>query len=403
MSNKILLLTTVIVAGLTAACGGEQKATAATDSVKGAKVERIALSTVDDYYEAVGTVRSKTAITLSSKVLGNVVSMRVREGDRIRTGQIIAEIDNRDTVSQLARAQAGLREAERGLDEAESAIRAAEAAKAAAENNKDLAGSTFKRYQNLLDRKSVSPQEYDEVRTKYLTAIADVSKTVQMRLLAVARKDQSLARIEQAKAEVSTAQVYVGYSRITSPINGIVTVKNVDIGTQAAPGVPLVTIEDDSRYRLEVSVEESKLNAIHQGDEVTVQIDAVGAQELSGKIAEILPTSDPATRSYTVKIDLLQLDSAAKSALRSGLFGKARFKVGQRQVLVIPQKASTQTGQLTSVYVVDSGGIARMRIIKTGKQFDDRIEVLSGLNERERIVVSASDGIEKIVEGSRVQ
>jgi RND family efflux transporter MFP subunit len=185
-------------------------------------------------------------------------------------------------------------------------------------------------------------------------------------------------------------------------MNGVVTSKQAEVGLLAAPGVPLLTLEDPSRYRLEASVEESMLKRVRLGTPVQISIDALGPQELSGKVTEVIPTSDPASRSFTVKIDLAEEKGRYGNppALRSGLYGRARFSVGQKEMIQIPQKTLLQQGQLVGVFVVDSSNVARLRLIKTGKRYGDQVEVLSGLNDGERLLV---EGMEKVREGDRVQ
>jgi multidrug efflux system membrane fusion protein len=390
-------------------CGKKEAVTEKPTTVQGVKIETIKLSPVQEDYEAVGTVRSKTTSFLSSKVVGNVLAVHVREGDRVRTGQLLIEIDDRDTRARLQKAQAALREVQDAQEETEQNIRGAEAAREAAEAGKSLALVTFNRYQSLLEQKSASQQEFDEVKTKLKVAEAEADRAGRMLQALLAKKNQVLAKMEQVKADITSAQVYVGYSRITSPMNGIVTSKQAEIGLLAAPGVPLLTLEDNSRYRLEASVEDSMLKRIHLGTPVRVSIDALGLQEYSCKVTEIVPASDPGSRSSTVKIDLfdekgklsVQLGiESYRPALRSGLYGKARFPIGQRKILSVPQNAILQRGQLLSVFIIDSSNIVRLRLIKTGKKYDDRLEVLSGLNDGERIVI---EGMERVKEGDRVQ
>ncbi|MCI0490500.1 MAG: efflux RND transporter periplasmic adaptor subunit [Blastocatellia bacterium] len=387
------------LAFLTASCESKQEAaTEKAPVLKDVKIERVAPSSIDEYYEAVGTVRSRTSSVLSSKIMGSVIALRVREGDRVRAGQTLIEIDNRDAATQLQKAEAGLREAQAALEEVERSTNAAESAKAAADAGKALAEATFKRYEALLERRSVSRQEFDEVEAKYKVAGAEGARAGRMLEMLAAKRSQALARIDQAKADIASARVYTGYARITSPIDGVVTARQTDIGQMAAPGAPLLTIEDDSRYRLEAAVEESQIANVRLGDTARVLIDALGREALDGRVAEIVPASDPASRSFAVKIDLPA--DGDKTGLRSGMFGKARFIKGQKQAITIPQSAVIERGHLTSVYVVDSKGIARLRLIKTGKVYDGRVEILAGLNEGERIVTS---GAESVSEGSRVQ
>ncbi len=395
MKTKAIMVAVILLPLLTAACGKKPEASAEKPPViTGVKVEKVAVEPVGDFYEATGTVRAKTSTVLSAKIMGTVTSLRVREGDRVSAGQTLIEIDNRDATAQLQKAQAGLRQAEQGVAEVEQSISAAQSSKAAAEANKRLAVSTLNRYQVLLDRKSVSPQEFDEVKTRASVAEAEADRAEKMLQMLAAKKKQVQAQIDQAKADIMAAQVFVGYSRVVTPISGIVTAKQIEIGSTATPGTPLLTIEDDRNYRLEAAVEESQIGKVKLKDRALVKIDAHGADELEGAVAEILPAADPMSRSYTVKIDI-----PGQSQLRSGLYGTARFSRGERQAIAIPAKAIVQRGQLTNVFIVDESNIARLRLIKTGKAFGDRVEILSGLSDGDRVAV---DGIARLNDGVRV-
>jgi multidrug efflux pump subunit AcrA (membrane-fusion protein) len=397
MKTKFAILAAIGLLTMTvASCGKKPEATAEQPPVvKGARVERVSLSPIEDSYEATGTVRSKTTTVLSSKIMGTVISLRVREGDKAPAGQVLVEIDNRDASAQLQKASAGLRQTQEGLAEVEQAINAAKSAQSAAEANQRLADSTYARYQALLERKSISPQEFDEVKAKQEIAEAEARRAADTLKMMTAKKQQALAQIDQAKAEIANAQVQVSYARIASPISGVVVAKHTEVGSTATPGEPLLTIEDGSRYRLEVAVEESQLGKIRIGDRARLRIDALGADDLDGGVSEITPAADPMSRSYAVKIDL-----PVRQGLRSGLYGAARFVSGQKQAILIPRKAVVQRGQLAGVFVVDDAGIARLRLIKTGKSYGESVEALSGLSDGERIVV---DGVANVSDGSRIR
>lgn len=396
------IIAMILLVFFVSGCGRREGEIEKPATIQGVKIETIRLSPVAEDYEAVGTVRSKTTSVLSSKTVGNILAIHVREGDRVRTGQLLIEIDDRDSRSQLQKAEAGLREVLQALEEVEQNVHAAEAAKRAAEAGKSLALVTFNRYKALLEERSASRQEFDEVQAKMKIAEAEADRAGRMLQAAMAKKSQTLAKVEQAKADVAHAQIYLGYSRIVSPLNGVVVSKQADIGLLAAPGVPLLTVEDNSRYRLEVSVEDSMLDRIGLGSPAQISIDAVGPEEFPGRVTEIVPASDPGSRSSTVKIDLpgAKESSGSKGVLRSGLYGKARFPIGQKQILQVPLKAIIQRGQLVSVFVADSSQILHLRLIKTGKQYRDQMEVLSGLNDGDRVVV---EGIERVKEGDRVE
>ncbi|HSE20100.1 MAG TPA: efflux RND transporter periplasmic adaptor subunit [Pyrinomonadaceae bacterium] len=395
--RKILLVTFALSLTAITSCARKPQTSQPAAIIQGVKVETIKPSPVEDYYEAVGTVRARNISVIAARIMGNVVKLYVREGDRVRAGETLLELENREAGTQIAKAQAGVHESTDALDEVDKDIRAAESAQQAANANEKLANTTFGRYRTLFDRKSVSPQEFDEVRTKLDIAKAESERAVRLLQAARARRAQMLARIDQANADVSGARIYAGYSRLVSPINGIVVSKQTDIGTMATPGAPLITIENDSSYQLEVAVEESQLSNIHLHDQARVQIEAIGERDLPCSVVEIVPATDPNSRSYTVK---LALPNIVGGQLRSGLYGKARFISGQRQALAISQKAIIERGQLTSVFVVDESGVTRLRLIKTGKSFGEKIEVLSGLTDGDEIVV---DGLSSVQDGSRVR
>jgi multidrug efflux pump subunit AcrA (membrane-fusion protein) len=119
-------------------------------------------------------------------------------------------------------------------------------------------------------------------------------------------------------------------------------------------------------------------------------------------VGEVQPAADPASRSSIVKIDLPENLGKKGSArvLRSGLFGKARFAIGKRPIITIPPKAVLQQGQLSEVFAVDRDNRAHLRLLKTGRAYGDRVEVLSGINEGDRIIV---EGMEKVKDGNRVE
>jgi multidrug resistance efflux pump len=332
-----------------------------------------------------GTVRSKTISVLSSKVLGRIVSIPVREGDRVKAGQLLVEIDDREMKAQLEKSRAGLKEAQFALDEIEKAIRGGEAEKKAADARLALASSTLDRYEGLFERRSVSSQEFDEVQTKNTAAKADADQASERLQALLAKKNQTIARIDQAKADTANAEAFLSHARILSPIDGIVTTKPADLGQMAAPGTHLLSVEDEGHYRLEALVEESRIGRIHLGDPVSVSLDALAQKPMPGQVSEIVPALDPASRSYIIKIDLRAPDTS--TFFRSGIFGKARFKTGTKQVLTVPVQSVLERGQLTFVYVVDPAKIAHMRLIQTGKTYGDRMEVLSGLSEGDLVIL----------------
>ncbi|MCX6603871.1 MAG: efflux RND transporter periplasmic adaptor subunit [Acidobacteria bacterium] len=361
--NKALLLPFALLA----ACGpkpSEVKPAAPPPAIS-VSISTLAPTVWPDSFDAVGTVRPRVATTLSSQVMATVLDVKVQPGDRVAAGQTLITLDARNLDTAQRQAQSGLSEARNALPETDSAIASAQA-------QLDLAQSTLRRMKELLDKRSLSPQEFDESSARVKLAQAALA-------MAQARKRQLNDKVQQAEQAVQQATISRSYSAIKAPFAALVIARRAEPGTLASPGVPLLDLEQQGTYRLEVAVEEARLAKVQRGAAVEVILDALSVP-LSGRIAEIVPTVDPASRSFTVKIDL-----PSNPALRGGLFGRARFPLGERPALAIPRAAVLTQGQLQSVLVEDSG-VARSRLITLGPAHGDAVEVLSGLRPGDRLI-----------------
>jgi len=396
--KKILipsLMVAMIAAGVVSCGKGSIKAARTPDLVPNVSTVRVGRSPVADDYEATGTVNAKTTTQISANRMGRVNSVTVNEGDIVSKGETLVEIDDRDAETQLEKAEAALREAQASLLELDNSTAAAMAAVRTAEANKRFVEVTFTRYEELYRRRSVSGQEYDEIVSRSSAATSELERANANVQTIVSKKAQIKARIEQAKADIANSKVYASYSHIVSPVSGVIVKKFVEIGATASPGSPLLLIEDNSKYRLEAAVEESRSKLVQIGKRVNVRIDAFGLDEIIGTVAEILPTSDASSRSFSVKIDL-----PANPLLRSGLYGVARFPLAQKEAITIPQTALVQRGQLTGVYVIGPDGTAHFRIVTTGKTSEGMVEVFSGVSEGDEV---ATSNIEKLNDSVRVR
>jgi len=356
---EVLCALTVVSSGVLAGCTNARRAVSVPpETVSNVSVLVAQKTTVRDWVEAVGTVRATQTSQVSSQVMSNIVEIRAHEGDRVKGGQVLAILDDAQSRS--------------GTDQAMAAVTAAEKDLSAADSDLALAGATLKRYQELYEKKSVSPQEFDEIKARYQSAEA--------------RRDMAQARQAQATAGLTQARTALGYTRIRAPFAGEVTEKRADAGMLASPGMPIFTVEDTRRYRLEVTVDESELGFVRIEQVSPVTIDALRNAQLSGKVVEIVPAADPASRSFLVKVEL-----PADSRLRSGLFGRARFPSGERPALLIPQVSVVERGQLQGIYVLDANQIASLRYVSLGQSAGEQIEVLSGLQDGEKLVAAPGD------------
>jgi len=366
---------------LLTSCGNEPPRRSATSPSTPVAVQVSTVSAQEwpAVYEATGTVRARTAATISSKVMGYVQQVTVQVGDRVREGQVLVTLDAREL-------EEGVRGAEAGRAEVQSAIPEAESALAAAKASLDLAQTTFKRIEDLAAKKSISSQEFDEASARLKAAQANYE-------MARAKRAQLDPRLARAEQELRSATIMRDYARISTPFSGIVTAKSVEPGNLATPGAPLLTIEQDGVYRLEASVDESRLPSARAGAPVEVALEGLD-RKLNARVSEVVPAVDAASRSSIVKIDL-----PAIPQLRSGMFGRAFFPLGSRTVVAVPASAIVERGQLQSVFVAEEG-TARTRLVTTGQRSKDAVEVLSGLNAGEKIVTPVPMGLE---DGARLE
>ena len=357
----------LVVAMMASACGHEavRPESAAASQPIAVHTASASIQQWPGTYEATGAVRARTAATLSSKVTGYVQQITVQAGDHVRAGQLLITLEARDL-------DANYRRAEIARAEVQSSIPAADFEITGAKSNLDLAQTTFQRVEDLAAKKSITTQEYDEAAARLKAAQSNYD-------VARSRRAQIDARLAQAGQEIRTAAITRDYAKIAAPFDGVVTAKTVDPGTLATPGAPLLTIEQDGAYRLEASVDESKVPAIRLGQTVEVTLDALD-RKVNARVSEIIPSVDAASRTYLVKIDL-----PVMAQLRSGMFGRACFALASRQVLTIPASAVTERGQLQSVFVAENGS-ARARLVTLGQRGKDVVEVLSGLADGEKVI-----------------
>jgi RND family efflux transporter MFP subunit len=330
-------------------------------------------------YEAVGTVRPRISTVIASKIMGYAREVRVHAGDTVSAGQLLVVIDARDL-------DAAWRQAQAAYDEANSAIAEADNAVASAQANLDLVKVTRRRLEDLYEKKSISEQEHDEASAKLKAAQATYE-------MAASRRAQLSAKIQQGQEAVAAAAAMRSYSEIRAPFAGTIIEKPVEQGTLAAPGAPLLRLEQAGAFRLEVPVEEGFLAVTRVGQPAVVKLDSFD-QTITARVGEIAPSVDPASRAFIVKVDLPSVP-----CLRSGVYGRAQFSHGTRRAVAVPLTALTSQGQVESVMVVEEGS-AHTRLVTTGQRQGDLVEILSGLNLGEQVV---SPRPASLVDGASVE
>jgi len=359
---KKIILMLAVVSLFSAGCNNSHKENEAKpQEISGITTQIVNKTSVDDFYETSATVNSKIQSIVSSMIMGRITSLNVKEGDRVSAGQILMTIDSRDTAQKALGAQAGVNEA----------LKAAEAAN----QNRQMVNKTYQRYKNLYQDNVITQQEYDQISTQ--KQVADIEY------------QRAQEGINRARAGLGEVSVYQSYSKITAPVSGVVVEKSADLGSTAAPGQPLLTIEVSSSQELVADIDESMLNKIHSGLLVYLENNN---ETYQSKISSVIPKVDPMTRTFKAKISL--------SGLKSGEYIKIKIPVAKKEAIVVPQASIVEKGQLTGVYTVDEKNIISYRLIRTGKTSGTGTEVLSGLNDGDKVVIS---GVDKAIDGGLVK
>jgi RND family efflux transporter MFP subunit len=366
MTTGFCLSLAALISGGCSNSGPKEGARQEQPAVKGITLAEVTTAAIPETVEVVGTVRARTSAVVSSRIPGTIGLLKVRAGDRVKKGQLLAQIDSTESLAGAAQAQAAIDEARQGVDEART--------------RKKLADATFERYQKLYDEQALTRQEFDIKQTERDLAAQGV-----------ARAESRLKQFQEGGRSASAA---ADYTKIVAPISGVITAKPADLGATVFPGQPLMTIEDEGSYQLGLAIPESLGAKVKPGTPVQVTLDSTGSS-FAAQIVEVVPTADPASRTFTAKVNL------TGAGLKSGAFGRAVIGTGTGATgILAPKLAVFERGALTAVWVVDSGKVARMRLVKPGRTVGDKVEILSGLSAEEKVVVG---GMEKVSDGAKIE
>ncbi|WP_264981039.1 efflux RND transporter periplasmic adaptor subunit [Pseudodesulfovibrio portus] len=332
-----------------------------------AMAERVPLPRL---HEAVGTVKAKTDTRVEAQVTGRVLKVLVRPGDKVNAGETLLVLDSQASQAQLERSIQAKSSAASMTRQARDVLAAAKAAFAKAE-------STYKRMNTLFEQKVVTAEEMEKSESAFLQAKAGLGQAEQ----GVAAAE---ARVREAGKVVEEAEIGLGYTTITAQESGEVARRLVEPGDLAFPGKELLSLQTGGSLQLEAMVRESLIGRISLHDKLSVKVTALGGEVLAGEVAEIEPLADPVTRSFLVKVRLPEVPG-----LYPGMFGRLLVPLGQEEAVLVPERAITRVGQLETVMVRDGDNWLPV-YVRTGKNLDGRVEVLSGLSGGETLGIGFS-------------
>ena len=327
---RLLSLVVISVVAFLVGCGRKHEPQARTSETlppAQVRVQTIAAVKQPAVEEIVGTVQPKLQAVVEAKITGRIIRLPVRLGQSVKQGDVLAELATQEIQARLEQANATFRQAE--LD--------------------------FNRTSNLRKQSAATQAELDAAQSRYSVA----------------------------KAAVVEAEAMAGYAKILAPFDGVVARKLADEGDLAMPGKPLLELEGRAGLRLVADVPGLLAARVVPEAKLAVRLDTI-TDAITGTVAEISPVADPASRTVRVKLDLPETPG-----LRAGQFGRLAVPVSEATFLFVPPPALVRRGQLEILFVA-ADGKAQMRLVRSGKQTEQGIEILAGLTPGEAVVVEGA-------------
>ncbi|QSA96654.1 efflux RND transporter periplasmic adaptor subunit [Methylococcus sp. EFPC2] len=317
---------------------GNAQAAEGAPAPTGSRV-KATLRTVEEIRDWPATVSARSVAQLSPKIPARILEIPVNAGDTIKAGQIVARLDAAESQARVNQARSTLVAAE------------AEAARAHAD---------ARRVQELYGKEAATARQQETAQAQARAAGAQVAA---------------------ARAAIAEAQAQADEAVIRAPFDGTVVRRELEPGDLAAPGKPVLTVQTRQRLRLEVAVPASCASGLSVGTSLTAR---VGSAAYEVRVEEIAPAADPQSHTVLIKTGL---DGVAE--VQPGSFAWLRQACGAYQALTIPANAVDRSGQLESVRVW-ANGKAMLRHVRTGKPHDGQVEILSGLNEGDEVLVGGA-------------
>lgn len=296
---------------------------------------------IDEVTDWPAQVSARVVARVAPKVPGRIVEIKRRIGDPVRRGEVVARLEGRELKARLDQARARLAEAQ-----AESTRARAEAARA----------------ENLFAREAATRQALETAQ-------------------AAARA--AAAQVQAAREAIIEAESVFAEADLKSPVDGTVVTRNLDVGDTALPGMSVVTVQEGGRLRVEAAIGERCAGSLRVGGTLRA-LGGIPEREYPLVIEELAPAADPVTRTVWLKARLPE-----GAEWQPGMFVTVRHPCGSREILLVPLAAVSRIGQIESVRTLSAGRV-RLRHIRTGKAYGDRVEVLSGLQAGETVLVPGS-------------
>lgn len=314
---------------------------------------------------ASGQIVGEQSVAVSPKISGRVASVNVELGAVVNAGDVLFSLDDTEIRAQVMQSQAN--------------VEVMEARKKSADQNRKYTARQFERYKQLYEQGAISAEAFETYRLK----------------LEQAESEEPAALLAQARATLAYQLSILSNTVITSPINGEVAAKNVEVGNMVSPGAQSMLVVNLERVKVQVAVGEQHIGKLKQGQEVSVIVSAAREEPFTGVIASLSSAADPKTKSFYLEVKLENPDRV----LKQGMFAEVHISIDHKEnVLTVPVDAVLQRSGENLVYTV-ADGIARENRVEVGISNGKLAEITGGLNEGDQVIVLGQQGL---VDGAKV-
>jgi RND family efflux transporter MFP subunit len=314
---------------------------------------------VIDYVMVVGNLIGEATVDVSPRLNGRIESIAVRLGDRVSKGQVIAKMDDRDVREQVKQAEAS-------LELARATARQREFDKVASQ-------TTLDRQKSLYERNLQTKQTLEDAEARFNASAAQV--------------DVAKAQVMQTQARLDELKITLSNTIILSPSDGFIGKRTLDPGAFAGANTPVVSVVDLRSVRLIANLVEKDFRRVTPGVEAMVEVDAFPGETFGGQVSRVSPVFDAATRTAGLEIEVPN----PGYRLKPGMYARVRLTVDRRpNALTVPRNAVVDSEGKRGVFLVDDGNVARFHVVRTGLQDGEKVEILEGLNDGQRVITTGA-------------
>jgi len=391
---KKIVLVCALIGGLCSCSKTEsstEKASASAEAVPTVPVVKASRTDLVSDLKLTAEFEPFQQVDVMSKVAGFVRSIKVDIGDRVREGQVLTVLEVPEMEDDLTKAAASIDQADAEITTASDELHRAEVAH-------ELAHLSFTRIADVVKREPglVPQQQVDEAHTRDLVAEAQIAS-------AKSALRTAQQRVRVAKADQGRIQTLHKYMTISAPFDGVVTKRYANAGSMIQAGtasqtqaMPIVQLSQNNLLRLILPVPESAVSRVHVGETVDVRVSSM-AQTFPGRVARFAEKIQPSTRTMDTEVDVPN----PSLKLIPGMYAEVNLRVDERHnTLSVPLDAVDRSGAAPRVFAVSPNGIVRVVTVTLGMENDQRVEVLSGIEEGEAVIVGRRAGFK---DGQKVQ